>query len=75
MEKYSNDISKAVPAFETIRCKCGHINLKTSNFCGDCGRKLVEVCNCWVKKKPYNCGFEKCPGRDLGIMEKRRSKS
>lgn len=37
----------------------------TANFCNHCGGKLVSMCNCWIKKEPYNCGFEKCPGYRL----------
>ncbi len=34
----------------------------SGNFCKGCGRKMVDTCNCWVKKGPYNCGQGKCPG-------------
>lgn len=36
------------------------------NFSPFTGKKLNDVCpNCWVKKRPYNCGQEKCPGYKL----------
>ena len=35
------------------------------NFCPHCGKKINPVCNCWVKKEPFNCGQEKCPGYGL----------
>lgn len=44
-----------------MKCtKCGYIN-RDSNFCTNCGTKLKEVCDCWIKKEPYNCGEEQCP--------------
>ncbi len=47
--------------WKKMKCtKCGYIN-KDSNFCINCGSKLKEVCNCWIKKEPYNCGEEQCP--------------
>lgn len=40
------------------------------NFCSKTGTKIKGRCNyCWVKKKPYNCGFDKCPGLKLYISE------
>ena len=36
-----------------------------ANFCRNCGAKITTVCNCWVKKEPYNCGQGKCPGYRL----------
>lgn len=46
-----------------VKCKsCGTKNIEKANFCKYCGKKLKEVCNCWVKKEPYNCGNEECPG-------------
>ena len=37
------------------------------NFCEHCGAKLKEVCDCWVLKKKYNCGFDECKGYKLLI--------
>ena len=46
-----------------------------ANFCENCGSKLKETCACWIKKEPYNCGEEKCPGyRLFKITEKARTK-
>lgn len=37
-----------------------------SNFSHCTGEKLNKVCPyCWVKKKPYNCNLDKCPGQKL----------
>lgn len=40
------------------------------NFSTSTGQKLNETCNkCWVKgNKPYNCGFDKCPGYRLHLL-------
>lgn len=46
-------------------CKCGYKNSESANFCKKCGTKLKSKCNCWVLKKEYNCGSEKCPGYNL----------
>ncbi len=36
------------------------------NFSPFTGEKLNNTCpNCWVKKRPYNCGHEMCPGNKL----------
>lgn len=52
----------ATPRPITVCPQCGKKNIETQNFC-DCGKKLHETCPmCWVKKAPYNCGQEKCPG-------------
>ncbi len=45
--------------------KCEAKNRPRANFCKKCGAKLREVCNCWVKKGPYNCGQSECPGHRL----------
>ena len=51
---------------------CGSNRVKENdNFCGECGRKLKTVCNCWIKKGGYNCGEDSCPGRELFIKELR----
>ena len=50
---------------EETKCnKCGCKNYN-ANFCERCGNKLKEVCNCWIKKEPYNCGEKKCPSYRL----------
>ena len=56
-------------------CKCGKENRDGANFCAECGAKLVEVCDCWVKKEPYNCGQAECPGYRLFLLEKRAEQS
>ena len=49
-------------------CKvCGTENEETANFCRMCATKLKTVCDCWVKKEPYNCGQDQCPGYKLLI--------
>jgi len=38
------------------------------NFCGFCGAKLREKCECWVlKRHNYSCCEEGCPGYGLLI--------
>ncbi len=54
--------------------ECGAANPKEANFCKSCGSKLVKICDCWIKKEPYNCGQGKCPGYRLYTMEN-KSKS
>lgn len=50
---------------ETV-CPCCGKTVITSNFCPHCAYKLVEVCDCWMLHKPFNCGSQgKCPGRWL----------
>ncbi len=59
--------------------KCNFRNSEDSNFCIKCGTKLKDICNCWIKKGPYNCGKKKCPSyrlykktiikKEEGIME------
>ncbi len=49
---------------------CGLYNADEDNFCRFCGGKLRKECYCWIKKKPYNCGQDKCPGYRLFHMEK-----
>lgn len=54
-----------------MHCKrCGAENQDDANFCEKCAGKLKETCNCWVKKEPYNCGQDQCPGYRLFQMEK-----
>lgn len=45
--------------------RCSAENYDFANFCRKCGKKLHSHCNCWVKKAPYDCGMEKCPGKQL----------
>lgn len=59
-----------------MRCKsCGAECGERANFCRKCGTKLREVCDCPIKKEPYNCGQEKCPGYKLFVMEARQKRS
>lgn len=54
-----------------MTCKeCSAENSDNANFCRMCGKKLREVCNCYIKKEPYNCGQDQCPGYRLFLMEK-----
>ena len=40
-----------------MKCpSCQAENPDSANFCKLCGTKLKEVCDCWIKKEPYNCG-------------------
>ena len=49
-----------------MRCAhCGTANDSAANFCRGCAKKLRPVCDCWVKKEPYNCGQDQCPGYRL----------
>lgn len=54
-----------------MKCpQCGSNRTKESdNFCGECGKKLKFVCDCWVKGGRYNCGKDNCPGYSL-LFEK-----
>ena len=52
-----------------IECPlCGTDNDIEANFCKGCGEKLKDFCNCWVKKEPYNCGQNLCPGYSLFLL-------
>lgn len=54
-----------------MKCKnCGAECLDNTNFCTKCGSKLKPICNCWIKKEPYNCGIDTCPGYKLFKMNK-----
>lgn len=54
---------------ESVTCPhCGAV-VRRGNFCSRCSGKLVEVCDCWVKKKTYNCGRDECPGIRLHLLE------
>lgn len=48
---------------------CGKI-VKAGNFCSNCGKKLVEVCQCKWLQKPYNCGKAECPGSGIFFITK-----
>ena len=53
-------------------CKnCGTVVTEDMNFCTTCSAKQKEVCDCWIKKQPYNCGQDKCPGYRLFAMEQK----
>ena len=54
---------------ETGKVKCPKCNIEVigGNFCEHCGAKLKAICDCWVLKKKYNCGFDKCKGYKLLI--------
>lgn len=39
---------------------CGKV-VKKENFCNKCGKKLANMCDCWLMKRPYHCSFQKCP--------------
>ena len=54
----------------TSICKvCGTVNAEDANFCRMCAVKLKSVCDCWVKKEPYNCGQDQCPGYRLFLTK------
>ena len=58
-----------------MKCKkCGYECGEQANFCGNCGTKVREVCDCPIKKRPYNCGMDKCPGPKLFLIEVRRER-
>ena len=60
----------------TVHCKkCGNRNSEAANFCRACGTKLREICDCWVKKEPYNCGQRECPSYRLFQKGKEGSNS
>ena len=50
---------------------CPHCGAKVpkGNFCCVCTNKMVEICDCVVKRKLYKCGHEKCPGVHLIVDE------
>ena len=49
---------------------CGQENPEFANFCRRCGVKLKDVCDCWIKKRPYNCVQRRCPGYKIYLTEK-----
>jgi hypothetical protein len=66
-----NDLQKNDEKGTEYCLDCGK-EYRSGNFCEGCGRKMVQTCNCWVKKEPFNCGKEKCPGYMLLVYESRR---
>lgn len=50
-----------------VKCPKCNVEVRDGNFCEHCGAKLKEVCDCWVLKKKYNCGFDECKGYKLLI--------
>ncbi len=54
-----------------MKCpQCGSENIKEKdNFCGECGKKLKQICDCWIKKGSYDCGEDSCPGYGLFVKE------
>lgn len=54
---------------EEGKVKCPECNTEVidGNFCEHCGAKLKAICDCWVLKKKYNCGFDTCKGYNLHI--------
>ncbi len=53
----------------------GAEKLSTENFDPTTGRKLREVCDCWVLGKPFNCGYDECPGYKLRAILMKKEKS
>lgn len=55
---------------------CGNTQIKDDdNFCTECGTKVRNTCNCWIKKDNYDCGESSCPGYGLFKIERLRSES
>ena len=52
---------------EKVKCPKCNVEVRDGNFCEHCGAKLKQVCDCWVLKKKYNCGFDECKGYKLLI--------
>lgn len=50
---------------EKVNCPYCHKETVKANFCTECGRKIVDVCDCWVMHCYYNCGQETCPALNL----------
>lgn len=49
--------------------------MKNGNFDQATGRKIREVCDCWVLGKPFNCGYDECPGYKLRAILMKKEKS
>lgn len=59
----------------SVKCSsCGYTAEESHNFCKKCGKKLREICDCWVKKSNYNCGESSCPGYRLYVLEMHKIK-
>ena len=58
------------PPFKCPRC--GKFLPEGAKFCPYCRKKVRKVCKCWVKKMPYDCGMDKCPGYKLWMIEKKK---
>ena len=57
----------------TITCPhCHAENPENANFCEECATKLRQICDCWVKKEPYNCGHSECHGRKVLLDDFKR---
>ena len=57
------------------KIKCPHCGARTNedgNFCTVCGRKIIEICDCWILNRPYNCGHDECPS-PIELFKKARS--
>lgn len=50
---------------------CPHCNAKIpyGNFCAECGKKIVSMCNCWKLNRSFNCGHDECPTMGALIKE------
>lgn len=59
---------------KTVCPHCGHTVL-AGNFCTDCAGKLVKECDCWVLRRKFNCGLEKCPGYKLLVLLLKKAKN
>lgn len=61
MEENKKETAQEVPVQEQME----------SNFSQYTGKKLNDTCpKCWVKRnKSYNCGYNKCPGYKLLVLE------
>ena len=46
-------------------CPNCNSDVENGNFCSACAWKLKDVCDCWVKKQPHDCGRDWCPGLEL----------
>ncbi len=73
IEKLHRAIKKGEKRKEGVKLRCKKCRSeidKSANFCKFCGTKQNSICNCWIKKEPYNCGQEKCPGYKLFNLER-----
>lgn len=67
MKKVMEKEKRQCGNIDVLKVACPHCNklVKKGNFCNQCGKKMVEICNCWVLRKQYNCGQDKCKGLNL----------